>query len=179
MVLGNMIYLIMKLRNLLILAVVLSSCTKEFADKNEETIKYANRISVPAKVDLSCPPVADQGNEGSCVAWATTYYARSIEQYYKTGATSYSNNANVFSTEYVYNQTKVSCEGGVSIQKCLDLLKLQGVCLYSSMANIDGDCSTQPNSSQISEAANYKIDGYSKILSTDRTTINQYERYCV
>jgi len=171
MILGNLIYAIIKLRNLLIVAVVLSSCVKEYTAA-EDNVKYANRIALPAKVLLTCPPVQDQGSEGSCVAWTTAYYARSIEYFYATGQ-QYYNSSNIFSPEYVYNQVRVSCQGGTSITACFDLLKNQGVCLYSSMPGIDGDCDTQPNSAQRAEAANYKIPVYSKFPFANRDQIKE------
>jgi len=104
------------------------------------------------------------------VAWASTYYARSIEYFYTTG------NSYTFSPEFVYNQTKVSCQGGTSITACYELLKSQGVCLYSSMPNVDGDCDTQPDSLQRAEAANYKITAYSKIPFASRDQIKEVNR---
>ena len=62
--------------------------------------------TLPSSVFLITPPVANQGNEGSCVAFSCAYGARSIEQYYRTNATSYNVATNLFSPEYVYNQSK-------------------------------------------------------------------------
>jgi len=170
MVISDIIYAIAKVKTLLIIAVIFSSCVKEY--NNNEVVKYASRIALPVKVTLNCPPISDQGSEGSCVAWASTYYARSIEYFYSTGQQSY-NSSNVFSPEYVYNQTKVSCQGGTSITACYELLKNQGVCLYSSMPGVDGDCDTQPDSTQRAEAANYKISAYSKIPFASRDQIKE------
>ena len=119
--------------------------------------------ALPTSASLSTPPVCDQGSEGSCVAWGTTYAGRSIDWHAKTGG-SYSYTVNIFSPEYVYNQIKVSssCASGSYITAGLNLLKNQGVCRWSLMPYVNGDCSTQPNSVQKTDATNYKISGYGK-----------------
>jgi C1A family cysteine protease len=137
------------------------------------TISTLPSTNLPASVILTTPTPGNQGNEGSCVPFAIVYAARSIEQFYKTKATSYSYNTNIFSPEYIYNQTKFSdCTSGTSSQKVLDLLQSQGVITWQSMpySDING-CSLMPTSSQLIEAANYKISSYVKIVNSDRNAI--------
>jgi hypothetical protein len=132
-------------------------------------------IDLPASAELLTPIPGRQGNEGSCVAFACTYGARSIEQYYKTGATFYDNNANVFSPEYTYNQSKFGeCATGTSVDRVMQIMINQGVCVLDIMpySDING-CSVLPDATQISNAANYKINGYAKMSPTDRTAIKQ------
>jgi C1A family cysteine protease len=119
--------------------------------------------ALPTKVNLTTPPVGDQGSQGSCVAWGTTYAGRSIDWYITKGLTFYSNSTDVFSPKYVYDQIKVSasCASGSYVTTGLNLLKSQGVCTWTSMP-YDNDCSLQPNQAQRTEAANYKITSYSK-----------------
>ncbi len=129
--------------------------------------------TIPASFLLNTPPVGNQGNEGSCVAFAIAYGARSIEQYYRTNATSYNFDANIFSPEYVYNQTKFSdCGSGTAFTIVLDLLQSQGVCSWQAMPYSDvNGCSMMPNTSQISNAANYKISSYVAIANKDQVAI--------
>lgn len=125
-------------------------------------------------VHLAMPPVGNQGGEGSCVPFAIGYAARSAEKYYQTGASSYSNSTNIFSPEFLYNQTKFSsdCASGTSMQTVLDLIKLKGVSTFASMPYSSANgCSLMPTSAQFAEALNYTINGYSKIYYTDRTAI--------
>lgn len=121
-----------------------------------------------AAVSLSCPPIRNQGAEGSCVAWGTAYAGRSIEWKRTHPASSYSTSVNIFSPEYVYNQIKISssCGSGSYVTSGLNLLKSQGVCRWSVMPYTDYSCSTYPNSTQKADAANYKISGYSAISRT-------------
>ena len=130
-------------------------------------------IIIPASSQLLTPSPGNQGNEGSCVPFAIAYAARSIEQFYKTNATSYSSDQNIFSPEYVYNQTKFGdCGSGTSITSVLDLIQNQGVSTWESMpySDING-CSLQPDASQIAEASTYKISSYVKIENTDEVAI--------
>jgi len=117
-----------------------------------------------AAVSIAVPPVGDQGGEGSCVAWGTTYAARSIDWQALHNA-SWSQSVNIFSPEYVYNQIKAkrSCASGSYVTRGLDLLKSQGVCTWSSMPYTDLKCTTMPTTAQKTAAANYKISGYSTV----------------
>jgi len=121
--------------------------------------------ALPLFINITSPPVGNQGGEGSCVAWGTTYSGRSIDWYVTYGNSSYSKTTNIFSPEYVYNQIKVtaSCGSGAYVTTGLNLLKSQGVCTWASMPYTDVSCSTWPNSTQIEEAANYKISGYNRV----------------
>jgi C1A family cysteine protease len=131
--------------------------------------------ALPLFMNLSTPWVGDQGGEGSCVAWGTTYASRSIDWYVTNGNTSYSYSTNIFSPEYVYNQIKATadCARGSSVLAGLNLLKSQGVCTWSSMPYTDEDCSTMPNPAQIAEAASYKISSYNRV-TIETNTIKTY-----
>lgn len=114
------------------------------------------------EVSLKCPPIGNQGGEGSCVAWAEGYAARAIDWYYRTGT------MQTFSPEFLYNLCKFgTCAAGTAMQVVLDTMIHKGVCTYTAMPYNDGDCYTAPNSSQLANAANYKISGYSKISKYD------------
>ncbi len=115
---------------------------------------------------LNVPPVGNQGGEGSCVAWGTTYAGRSIDWEFDHDA-SWSQSVNIFSPEYVYNQIKVStCASGAYTISGLNLLKNEGVCTWTSMPYTDASCDLQPNPTQEAEAANYKIAGYATVPIT-------------
>jgi hypothetical protein len=138
------------------------------------TVTVLPPTTLPSSYQLIMPPVQSQGNEFTCIPFAIAYATRSCEQFYKTGATSYSYSTNIFSTEFVYNQTKFStdCSSGTSAGTVFDFLIANGVCTWASMpySGTDG-CSLMPNSTQITDAAKYKITSYSKILKEDQTAI--------
>jgi Cysteine protease len=129
-------------------------------------------VPLPTTYQLITPVPRQQGSEGSCVSFSIAYGARSIEQYYKTGATSYSDATNQFSPEYVFNQVNLygQCSSSATVP-VLDLLKNQGVCTWQTMPYDWFGCSTQPNDVQRAEAANYKISSYSTIINQDQTAI--------
>lgn len=130
--------------------------------------------TLPSSAFLITPPIANQGNEGSCVAFSCAYGARSIEQYYRTNATSYNVATNLFSPEYVYNQTKFSadCNSGTAFTLVLGLMKNKGVATWESMPYSDlNGCSLLPTANQDANAASYKIISYSKIINSDQIAI--------
>jgi C1A family cysteine protease len=181
-------------RNLFLLTVALgamffiTSCQKDTAIEMtpEDTVTYnlgcnlmpaaefaalpkaevPNLKVLPTSVNLVVPPVGNQGGEGSCVAWGTAYAGRSTS-YQNTYGGAYSFGVNIFSPEYVYNQIKVTnCAGGAYTADGLDLLVNQGVCTWHSMPYTDVDCDDMPNSTQLAEAANYKISSYAAVPVT-------------
>jgi len=124
---------------------------------------------LPSSYVINTPPVGNQGNEGACVPFSVVYGARSVEEYYRKGSTSFNYSTNIFSPEYVYDQIKVGdCGSGSSITGALDFMYNLGVTTWSTVpfSDVNG-CTITPTSTQMAEAANYKIANYSKILSTD------------
>jgi C1A family cysteine protease len=118
-------------------------------------------------LNLNVPPVGNQGGEGSCVAFGTTYAGRSIN-WQATHPATWSQSVNIFSPEYVYNQIKVKrqCTSGSYVIKGLDLLKLQGVCTWTLMPYTDVSCTLLPTTAQKTAAAAYKIASYSTVNRT-------------
>jgi hypothetical protein len=128
--------------------------------------------TTPASYSIAMPSVRNQGSEGSCVSFAAAY-ARAAEQYFKTGASSYSDASNMFSPEYIFDQTKAYADcSGSSVTTALNLLKNKGVCTWNSMIySSSNGCAVIPTATQDAEAANYKIASYSLIANTDQATI--------
>jgi hypothetical protein len=128
--------------------------------------------SLPSSYQITMPSVRNQGSEGSCVSFAAAY-TRAREEYNKTGATSYSDAVNMFSPEYIFDQTKAFADcSGSSVSAALNLLKSKGVCTWNSMIySSSNGCALIPTSAQDIEAANYKIASYTTIINSDQTTI--------
>ena len=128
--------------------------------------------TLPSSVSLTMPPVGYQGSEGSCVAFAVAY-ARSSDQYYRTGASSYSEATNVTSPEFLFNQIKTdnNCSGSAMLN-ALEFLKSSGICTWQTMPYSSANgCSLMPTSQQSTEALNFKIASYSKVYTSDMTAI--------
>jgi C1A family cysteine protease len=130
--------------------------------------------AVTTVLNLNVPPVSDQGSEGSCVAFGTTYAGRSIN-WQSTHSGAWSKSVNIFSPEYVYNQIKINkqCSSGAYVVDGLKLLKSQGVCTWSIMPYVDGQCSQKPSTSQKNAALPYKIVSYGTV-AINATTIKSY-----
>lgn len=151
-----------------------SKSTSITVAKNTVIVVTPPPTTIPSAFHIPMPAVGYQGSEGSCVTFAAVYYQRSAEQYKKAGSTSYSNASNVFSPEYVYNQTKAStsCGSGSSLIETLNFLYNKGVTTWQTLPYSDQNgCTFTPTSTQVAEAANYKIKSYSRVLSSDQTAI--------
>lgn len=123
--------------------------------------------TMPLSFFLEMPEVQNQGSEGSCVAFATTYACRS----YLMVNRPYSKDV-YRSPEYVYNQIKVNgCSNGSyfvnngSYKGALNLLKSEGACSWNEMPYTDADCSNQPNSTQRTNAVKGKIIDFERVTS--------------
>ncbi|MBX7085418.1 MAG: hypothetical protein K1X70_03225 [Leptospirales bacterium] len=133
---------------------------------------------LPSSVDLSSqmPPVSNQGQQNSCVAWATTYATRS---YFEQKARQWGYDApvkggrgeHIFSPAYVYNQINGGRDQGSVMENAFDLLVRQGAAPWSVMPYTDKDYTTQPTAAQRSAASNYKLASYRRIPPGDIETI--------
>lgn len=129
---------------------------------------------LPSFYNVAMPVVGDQGNEGSCTAFAVGYNARSAEQYYKTHVGGYNYSTDIFSPEYLFDQIKTdaaTCSNSTIIG-ALEFLKSNGICTWSTMPYSSWDgCSLRITHSETSEAANYKITNYSTLYTADLSAI--------
>lgn len=141
--------------------------TEQYMSINLKDAPASLLKAAPAVLNLNTPPVGDQGSEGSCVAWGTTYAGRSISWQALNPAT-WSVSVNIFSPEYTYNQIKNGdCSAGSYITKGLDLLVSQGAVPWSIMPYSDvNGCSFMPTADQMAIAANYKVASYSRVSIT-------------
>jgi hypothetical protein len=104
--------------------------------------------SLPASAAIFMPPVRNQGSEGSCAVFAATYAARSAEYLYATNSLLYNDSINTFSSEFVYDQIKLTdCNGGSSFLTAFDFMTTTGVVTWSSMPySSSNGCSIIPDS---------------------------------
>jgi C1A family cysteine protease len=135
-----------------------------------------NREWLPNSVDLSkyFPAVGDQGNEGSCVAWATGYAARA---YYalQIDHRQLSSPANIPSPAYIYNSIVDSseneqCQSGTYIVDALELLK-NGSLSLAEYPYTEGVC-PKPTANEKSSARDFYIQDF---LVVDHRDVNQVE----
>lgn len=118
-------------------------------------------------MQITMPPALDQGSEGSCVAFAVGYAARSVEYFNKT------NELKTFSPEHLYNQIKFSadCYSGTAMQTALEFIMANGILPWSEMPYTSGNCTPYETEAQKQIALTYKIDGFFKMYCTDTAMI--------
>lgn len=132
-----------------------------------------NSANLPASVDLTpkFPPIGDQGQYGTCVAWAVGYnYKTAIEGMSKNyTASQLASSANQMSPKDLFTAIDDSKKGqdcnGTNFSYALDLAQARGIATlqtapYSSL----GSCaSSGVQQSWTADAANHKIKSYRKI----------------
>lgn len=119
-------------------------------------------IDFPMSYDISgfLPVVRNQGNQGSCVAWATGYYLKSFHENYEDILDGVSTNHEM-SPAFIYNQIKVAgCDEGSNVQRALDTLSASGIPAWDVMPYDENDCATQPDEIQKTLAIPNKIKSY-------------------
>jgi alpha-tubulin suppressor-like RCC1 family protein/C1A family cysteine protease len=125
--------------------------------------------TLPATADLSpqMPPVGDQGNQGSCVAWAVGYalktYQENAERNWGAAIP-----AHQFSPAYIYNQIKVgNCMSGSYITDALGILSRQGCGTLANMPYTDTGCDAVPPPPAVQEAVKYRISSWRRVNVQD------------
>ncbi|WP_299113390.1 C1 family peptidase [uncultured Winogradskyella sp.] len=140
-----------------------NSCTSDGTysfDSNNVLLDLEILDDLPEEHDLSnyLPPIGDQGRQGSCVSWASTYYLKSIQK--RIEASPPYNLSTIMSPSYTYNQiTEGICEG-TPINSALEILKDKGTTPLQIFPYFDNTCSIQPTEEQDEMAIENKIDSY-------------------
>ncbi len=121
-----------------------------------------DRNTMPSSVSLEkyCPPRLNQGQQGSCVGWGSSYAARTILEATRTGQ----NPKDIaFSPAYLYNQIGLEGCQGAYIKNAMDVLSRQGDLPFSQFPYDQYSCDNQPSSSQVAQAAQYRMKGYNRL----------------
>src|SRR5579871_2711144 len=134
--------------------------------------------ALPAKVDLTpyLPPIGDQGQTSTCVAWSTAYYTKTASEaiafnYTPTQLSSadYVMSPKDMFLEIADNMKGVDCQSGTQITYALDVLVNNGVANYATVpwdAGITNCSQSQLQSSWATNAAQHKIEYYRTIPAT-------------
>lgn len=113
-----------------------------FQAAQDETQEFktpaAGRIAVPLPAYVnnsllpSFPPIEDQGQEGSCLAWASTYYQASHEVGLANGKNNKSSKAGILSPKWTYNMVNGGQDQGSMITDAYAVLSQNGAALLTS-----------------------------------------------
>ena len=124
---------------------------------------YRDFIAPEADLSSYFPKPGNQGQQGSCTAWATAYAARTYHEAKQQGVPPRDSKQS-FSPAYVYNQTKSKdCIKGAVISDALNLLKRKGVPRLTDFPYDPTNCSRIPDATVVSEAASFKIDDWKTV----------------
>jgi len=120
-----------------------------------------------------CPTPKSQGQQPSCVGWASGYGARTIAYAIKNN---WKNNTakinqNTFSPSFIYNIIKGkndnACQRGSYIESAMKLMNLYGVLKLSDFPYTDKSCKTGPSKYGLELAKKNKILTFERLAKWD------------
>lgn len=141
-------------------------------DKNEVYAALDNGEPLPDRVTLEqfAPTPKDQGQQGSCVGWGSTYCGRTVLESVITGQNP---NQIAFSPAFTYNQIGLDGCQGTYITKAVELLSNTGSVPFNQFPYTDQSCDKQPDNSLLQEARQFKMKGATRLtLNGDDYTVD-------
>jgi len=147
----------------------------EFDDEGYENVPLKTRsfafqteVVQPNTVSLKqyAPDIRNQGGHGTCVGWATAYYAQSMINARQKGITDKTMiTDNAFSPLFLYVNAKKNtdpyCKDGVGIPSALNKMKEVGSPLYKDFS---ARCATEIPDSVYQKAKRYRLKEYTKLF---------------
>ncbi len=123
------------------------SIEEEFiTDKTEgadEHIKALSNVPLPSHVDNSSlpsfPPIGDQGQEGCCVAFGSTYYQATHEIGFVNGINNKKSSKGILSPKWTYNMINGGGDNGSYPPQAFDLLSKNGAVNITKLPYEAGD----------------------------------------
>lgn len=151
---------------------------ERFASIPLSTSSQIRHRGLPSRADLSSnmPPIGNQGQQGSCVAWASGYAMKSYHEKverrwnYDSPVTGGSGNR-VFSPAFIYNQINGGRDDGSVISDALALMVRQGAAPWSAMPYKQNDYRTQPKAAVKRAASKYKAQSYRRLEGSNLDSI--------
>lgn len=118
--------------------------------------------SLPRKVSLEkyAPRILNQGRQGSCVGWASSYAARTILH---SKATGQNPNEVAFSPASLYNQISLPNCQGAYIHNAMDKMKGVGVLPWEDFGYNENSCSQKLTSAQHDKASQFTTKGFQRL----------------
>lgn len=154
-----------------------SELLSSLRDTNPYGISHRGLAS---NVDLSpsMPPVGNQGEQGSCVAWSTAYATKSFQEYIeRKGSKDWSlrtpegnpNYSKIFSPAFIYNQINGGRDNGSLISDAMRVIVEMGAAPWDTMPYNSADYRTRPSQAAIDAASKYKAKEFLRVKTTDIT----------
>lgn len=145
---------------------------KEIYEETEIYEPLADNVKNPLPERISllqyAPKRRNQGRQGSCVAWASAYAARTILESRRTGRKP---DQVAFSPSFMYNQIKIdgsNCQGSY-IKRAMDNMYGQGAVLYKDFAYDETSCGKEPSAILKRKASDFKIKGFQRLTEGNQS----------
>lgn len=121
---------------------------------------------LPSAVSLKgyAPTPQHQGNQGSCVGWASAYAARSILEARASGKNP---NETAFSPAYLYNQIHLDDCNGAYMLDAMQTMQENGALPFSQFSYDERSCANYPDRSDIANARPFRIKGFNRLTLGD------------
>jgi hypothetical protein len=138
----------------------------------------SGRLSLPSSFDLSTDPcfpeVRSQGGQGSCAAWAVTYYAYGYMEAKDNGWTDASsgNDQHLMSPAFTYNKVNGGYDSGSSLTSNSRIIRDWGVASLATMPYDWHDCSSWGDESAWREAPLHRSMDSQTISFSASTTVD-------
>ncbi len=140
--------------------------------------------ALPTKVDLSktkyFPPIGNQGQQGSCAAWAVTYYGDTyIEAKDNNWDASSGNRTYLMSPAWTYNKINNGLDQGSTFTDNAEVIKNWGAASIATMPYFDSSLTSWGSTAAMREAPLHRVKDYSfienngSLISTIKSLINQ------
>lgn len=117
----------------------------------------AMALSSAADLTSQLPPVGNQGSQGSCVGWATSYYYKTWSEKQEHSSWNLADNRYQFSPSFVYNQINGGSDNGANFQDAFSLLQTKGDVDIAEMPYNQSNWTAQPTYAQLEASRPYRI----------------------
>jgi len=130
-------------------------------DRGKLAMAASPGLPLKAAVDLSSelPPVGNQGHQGSCTAWATSYYYKTWSEKKEHTTWDLTNSMYQYSPSFVYNQINGGVDKGSYFDDAFNVLQNTGDVDIAEMPYNQNNWTRQPAAAQLQAARPYRIPG--------------------
>ena len=151
-------------------------CIRDKFDERDHLMRaYLPLVKLPGKVDYTAKssPVRDQGNEGTCVGFATATGMKEYQEMldYKKLVS--------LSPRYVYNECKkidgMPGEEGTTIRAAMAVLSKKGVC-QEKFWPYSPHQKNKPKKGAVTNAKKFCVKSYARILNLSELRSNLYSK---
>ncbi len=142
---------------------------------------FTKSTILPSSIDLSSkmPPVGNQESLASCIGWAVAYAYKTFQEgwYFQDGSWQstwdVSKISHQFSPSWIYNQINGGQDNGASLSQGMILVVDKGVDTLVHFPYVDGDYSTQPDTTSMDRALRYKAASWTYFDNTNLNDIKE------